>query len=410
MRTLFLLGLFAAISAGADAAERVTVAQLEQKLAALVSTPRAAPSSSAEVAVSADLLGELNQEEIGKLGLDTDRAAEIDALDLTERLTGSTLASLTAKYKPGPQIHHALERLADRSALLDPPAGELPNQPPPDAESQRKMMDAAKIYVWRVLSHLPNFFAIRTTEQFDDAPVTANGVVVTSPPGLHPVGSASREITFRDGAEVINPMHRERGMPGMPDTGLTTSGEFGSEAVMVLVDLAKGTYVFHHWEQTAVGVAAVYRYSVPKAASHYEVNYSCKARSSFNAGPGYLGFHNTPGYHGSLAIDPASGSILRLTLEADSKKGDPISHVATAIEYGPVVIGGRRYISPLRSLAFMVEDANACRHHGPTEKLIQPVTMLNRTTFTDYHRLGSSARIVSEPTEAPEPVPAVPNP
>jgi hypothetical protein len=400
MRTLILLGLFVAISTFAGATERVTVNQLEQKLAALVAAPHADSAPVAESAGGTDLLGEMNQD-LGKLGLDTDRAAEIDALELTERLTGSTLARLTANYNPGPQIRHALEKLADRSALLDPPAGELPNQPPPDADGQRKMLAAAGIYVLRVLTHLPNFFAIRTTERFDDAPVTANGVVVASAPGLHLVGSTSREITFRDGAEVIDPMQRERVMPGMPDAGLTSSGEFGPEAAMVLVDLAKGTYAFHHWEQTPAGLAAVYRYAVPGRESHYQVGYSCQASVTF---------HDTPGYHGSLAIDPASGAILRLTVEVDSKKGDPISHVATAIEYGPVVIGGRRYISPLRSLAFMVEDANACMHHSRKDKLLQPVTMLNRTSFSDFHRLGSSAKIVSEPTAPPDSAPAVPKP
>jgi hypothetical protein len=400
MRTLILIGLFAAISAGAGAAERVSVDQLEQKLAALVAKPRVIDPSIVEAVGGTNLLVEINQD-LDKLGLDTDRAAEIDALELTERLTGSTLARLTANYKPGPQIRHALEKLADRSALLDPPAGELPSQPPPDADGQRKMLEAAGIYVLRVLTHLPNFFAVRTTERFDDAPVTANGVVVASAPGLHLVGSTSREITFRDGAEVIDPMQRERVMPEMPDAGLTSSGEFGPQAAMVLVDLAKGTYAFHHWEQTPVGLAAVYRYSVPGQGSHYQVDYSCQASVTF---------HDTPGYHGSLVIDPSSGAILRLTVEVDSKKGDPISHVATAIEYGPVMIGGRRYISPLRSVAFMVEDANACMHHSRKDKLLQPVTMLNRTSFSDFHRLGSSAKIVSEPTATPDSAPAVPNP
>lgn len=400
MRTLILLGLFAAMSACAGAAERVTVDQMEQKLAALMAAPRIANVPAGEVAAETDLLGQIN-EGLGKLGLDTDRAAEIDSLELTERLTGSTLVRLTAKYKPGPQIRHALELLADRSALLDPPVAELPNQPPPDADSQRKMMDAAGIYVVRVLSHLPNFFAIRTTERFDDAPMTVSGVMLPLSPGLHLVGSVSREITFRDGAEVVDQTQHDHEMSRIPDAGLSTSGEFGSEAAMVLVDLARGIYAFHHWEQTPVGVAAVYRYSVARRDSHYQVDYSCQV---------FVEFHDTPGYHGSLAIDPASGAILRLTLEVDSKKGDPISHIASAIEYGPVVIGGRRYISPLRSLAFMVQDANACLRKAPKEKLLQPVTMLNRTTFTDYHRLGSSAKIVGEPTAAPDPASSAPNP
>jgi hypothetical protein len=84
--------------------------------------------------------------------------------------------------------------------------------------------------------------------------------------------------------------------------------------------------------------------------------------------------------------------------------------VASVIDYGPVVIGGRRYICPLRSLAFMVEDANACVRHAPKEKMMRPVTMLNRTSFSDYHRLGSTARLVVEPSEAPSSAPPAQNP
>ncbi|MGA9668155.1 MAG: hypothetical protein WBQ94_03050 [Terracidiphilus sp.] len=400
MWTLILLGLFTVMSASAGAAERVTVDQLEQRLFALMAAPRAAAFSPGEVIGETNLLDEMNQD-LGKFGLDSDQAAQLRALELTERLTGNTLALWTAKYKPGPQIRHALELVADRSALLDPPAGELPSPSPPDADSQRKMIEAGRIYVTRVLSHLPNFFATRTTERFDDGPITANGVILASVPGLRLVGRISREITFRDGSEVIDPMEHERAMPGVPDAGLTTSGEFGPEAAMALVDLAEGSYTFHHWEQTLAGLAAVYRYSVPRQSSHYQVNYSCQVSVTF---------HDTPGYHGSLAIDPASGAILRFTLEVDSKKGDPISHIASAIEYGKVVIGDRRYICPLRSLAFMVQEANACVHNAPKERLLQPVTMLNRTTFTDFHRLGSSTRIISEPTATPDPAPTIPNP
>ena len=105
-------------------------------------------------------------------------------------------------------------------------------------------------------------------------------------------------------------------------------GEFGPELVVVLTDTAKGTLTFHHWEKTASGLAAVYRYSVPESASHYEVNYSCRAKKPF---------HSNPGYHGMISIDPASGAVLRVTVETDTGKNDPIAHVASVIEYGPGV-------------------------------------------------------------------------
>jgi hypothetical protein len=66
-------------------------------------------------------------------------------------------------------------------------------------------------------------------------------------------------------------------------------------------------------------------------------------------------------------------------------------------------IGERSYICPVRSLATMVEESSACaaRHHNP--KLAQPILMLNQTSFTDYHRLGSTTQILVDSDSTPAP-------
>jgi hypothetical protein len=180
--------------------------------------------------------------------------------------------------------------------------------------------------------------------------------------------------------------------------GLESWGEFGPEPAIVLLGVATGTIAFHHWEQVPAGLAAVYRYSVPEQDSKYEVNYTCNGSNAF---------HAQPGYHGSLSLDPVSGAILRLTLQADSKPDDPITHVASVIEYGPVDIGGRTYICPLRSLAFSVEEVSTCFREVKDQALVHNRTLvrpliLNRTTFSDYHRLGSTSRIIADPQGNPQ--------
>jgi hypothetical protein len=75
------------------------------------------------------------------------------------------------------------------------------------------------------------------------------------------------------------------------------------------------------------------------------------------------------------------------------------------VDYGPVEIGGKIYNCPLRSLAFSVVGFNNCSeqtHNVNTMKRMY----LNQTTFTDYHRLGSTWRIVPETAagaETPQP-------
>jgi VWFA-related protein len=128
-------------------------------------------------------------------------------------------------------------------------------------------------------------------------------------------------------------------------------------------------------------------------------------------------FRETPGYHGTLSIDPATGAILRITLEAELNPGDPLLHAAIMIEYGPVPIGNRTFICPVRSLALTLaefgSDGSASRQPGDTtvsrnqaadeawanpaiRPTFKPVLHLNKTTFTRYHRLGTELRILAD--------------
>jgi VWFA-related protein len=418
MRRLILLVLLAVMVLPAGAARRVTVAQLETALSADISAHRA----------------------------DVEVARQLSDLDLTERLTGTTLDRWAAKLPMGPRTALSLQLLSDQSAFLDPPVNELPATAFPDAATQKRLMDAARGYVIQTVPHLPNFFATRTTNRFDDGPqVLAKGAWPVRA-GLHPVGASSRQITFRDGREIQDaaPLPGATGgQPAQVELGLRTWGEFGPALSVVLSDAAKGQTSFSHWEQTSAGLAAVFHYSVPRAASHYAVSYCClrdqpMAERRQTGGRGRGGsatpmpdmpgaaakpYHETPAYHGSLAIDPATGAILRITLEAELSNGDPLLRAATVVEYGPVTIGDRSYICPVRSLALSMEESQINERGATGGTMIgsnravdeawaspgsrpanTPVLLVNETSFAHYHRLGTTVRMVANTTDpaAPE--------
>jgi len=46
----------------------------------------------------------------------------------------------------------------------------------------------------------------------------------------------------------------------------------------------------------------------------------------------------------------------------------------------------------------MDEMPNACIRRDRDRKMLQPVTMFNRTSFSQYHRLGSSIRLIPDKT------------
>lgn len=381
MRLLLLIGILPSLGLPAIASEKLSVDQLEQILAQHAShlhQPARKQKTTAGEEIGdisdGDLLQQLDQ--------DDELIPQISATELTERLSTLTMYRFVGKYNLGAHVQQALEQLADRSALLKLPPAEQLRQPAPDAEAQQKMLQESRAYVLRELSHLPNFMAMQTTTHFDNSPVQLKYFqATTDQAGLHRVGSIQRRITFQDGKEVTD------AGAGAEQTnrksGLESHGEFGAEAAVVLMDVEKGSIAFDHWEQSMAGPAAVYRYSVPREFSHYEITDACQD---------HVSFHDFPAYSGEIALDPKTGAILRMTLVAESKPGDPVSHVASVIEYGMVVLGHRRSICPLRSLAFMNQELNGCGHMN--HKLQKPVVMINQTIFSNYQRFGSSATLI----------------
>jgi len=421
---LIVLGVMACAALPALAMRHLTVAQLEKVLTASAARHRA----------------------------DADMVREFGDFDLTERLTDATRERIAATLHTGPQTTLALQLLADESAVLDPPANERAGNPAPDADAQARMIAAATAYVTETLPHLPDLLATRTTYTFND---TAQIFKVNEWPvraGLHLVSKTSQEITYLDDRGVASGSTPAGGAPSADgghtikasasaapanrptERGLQSYGEFGQLLGVIFVDTRKSAPVFHHWEQTSAGLVAVYRYAVPKAESHYAVNYCCLfdgLRTNTRRGGGRRGgsvagdvqtkatipFHKVPAYHGSLFINPETGVIRRVTLEAEM--GDsPVSRAATVIEYGQVVIGERRFICPLRSMNIYEGPAES----GPPASAL-PVTTprsleatgtlyVNETSFNNYHRLGSTVRVLPEgetppaaPAEEPEPKP-----
>ncbi len=375
----------------ANAVEKATVAQVEQILAdqaARLHSAQQQPKAPDEIAIipGSNLLPDVDDSVLSRLA----------DVELTERMSTLTLYRLVGQYKLAPHVQMVLQQIADRSALLKLPQGEEIPQLAPDAEAQSALFNAARDYVAGTLSHLPDFIATRTTTTFDNTSAPLSFVQA----GIENAGFRRRDIiqsqiTFRDGKEVLQPASQSL-KPGSADAAFQSRGEFGTQAAVVLMDIEQGSVSFDHWENTMAGVGAVYRYSVPRQNSHYEVTDQCEEHASF---------HDIPGYHGQIALSPRSGAILRITLEAESEPDDPISHVASVIEYGPVVIGNRRSICPLRSLAFMIQEAKGCSHGS--HKLQKPVAMVNQTIFSNYHRFGSSSTMVFDETDNRDPIAGV---
>ncbi len=240
-----LIGLPGA-SIPALAARRVTVAELEQAIAAAKDQP------------------------------DADAAQQLSDLELSERLSATTQARLKGEL-PGEKSVEELGILADQSAFLALPVAEIPPRPEPDAATQRQIMAAVVNYVTKTVHRLPNLIATRATHSFADRPA---GTYSYLP--LRPVAEVSAQVVYRDGREVDTREKSQKFTAGV--AGLTSWGEFGPILSTVLMDAAQNTLAWSHWEQGASGDVAVFRYAVPAKKSHYQVQFCC-----VSADPMYVG-------------------------------------------------------------------------------------------------------------------------
>jgi hypothetical protein len=115
-------------------------------------------------------------------------------------------------------------------------------------------------------------------------------------------------------------------------------------------------------------------------------------------------FRAKPEYHGELVIAPETGAVLRLTMESepgwivepDLQPVRPVTMTSMMVEYGPVEIGGHKYICPDRAVVVMrsrpvrplVFWQERFEVYAPYE------TLLNDIAYTDYHKFGSESRIL----------------
>lgn len=398
MRKLLFLTLWAMIfllstTAAGHAAEKITVAQVEARLAAEHGQPD------------------------GKI------AHSLSGVELTERLSTARLQRLEADL-PGKKSRQALVVLADFSAFLAPPPSEIPDQTLPSHAEANHIAGKAVQYLVQVIPTLPNYLATRVTNRFESTPPNFNGsggqivahqmhfedtpagpVQSDRPPPSQPMHwtSVSHEtVTVRDGNEFVEEADSRKKKTESNSSNLVSGGEIGTVLIGLITDAFRGKVSWSRWETRDSKPVAIFRYFVSQKDSHFAVFERIREQLH----PVY------PGYHGEIAIDPDQGTILRLTMQGEWKPGDQNVRSDVSVEFEPVVIGGKSYYCPSRSIVLSVLHPvlpGAVISYGLNSVDVgKTQTKLNDVQFSDYHRFRAEMRILA--SDVPEPAAAQPTP
>lgn len=148
-----------------------------------------------------------------------------------------------------------------------------------------------------------------------------------------------------------------------------SAGEFGGMFHIIFSPSAKAVFT---WERSA------FLDGQPVQVFAFRV---ARANSSF-----YLSDRNnhtrTAGFHGTLYLDPATGGIHRISIDADDIPHALLIRAASmSIDYSWVAMENHDFLLPLRGAVSLQETRR------------RPV--LNEFQFLNYHRFGSQAHIVT---------------
>jgi hypothetical protein len=344
--------IFLTLASPAWAANKITVQQLKDLLVSL----QQAKKTDAEVAV------------------------ELKRIELSEELTKSTMDGL-ASLVPGPITTQQVYVLEADSAVLAPPASDLPSTPTPDVAAQNALLTKAIAYATNAYAQLPALTATKTTYRFQNrihAPIATNQGKLTDEVWTDPrlangsqfiyyVGATETPVESMNGAEIPSKVKDKsqwgaNGQIAVPWPG-PVLGAIVQEAQ------AAGKLKWLRWETVNDRQTAVFSFAVDKKRSHYTVNYCCfpdtdQAGATGNRGIGGIAststgsmhtytnwspYKATVPYHGEIFIDFGTGIVVRLVTQAEFKTTDKVNQEDQRIDYGPVTVAGKSLVVPVRT-------------------------------------------------------------
>jgi hypothetical protein len=193
----------------------------------------------------------------------------------------------------------------------------------------------------------------------------------TSPARWQPIDVLTADVVYEDQKED----YRNLAVDGKPvkkpieeTDGAWSTGEFGT-VLMALFSPASNTEFRFRANSRASGIPArEYSYEIARENSHWTVR---QGSQSYQAA-----------YGGSVWIEPATGRVLRIEMQAKGLPADfPADHVESATDYDYIRLGGtRQYLLPSHAEVLMCQrGTNNCSK--------------NTIDFRNYHKYEGQSTI-----------------
>lgn len=238
----------------------------------------------------------------------------------------------------GPRTVAALRDLSKSSETLaatppPPPAEPKPVIPPPDSMEQARVLHEIIENARNYLKTLPDYMCLQVTRRHYDPTGTENWRLHdTVQEQLNYVDHKENYVvTMINGQAVANVDHMKLG-------GSTLSGDFGSIYSEIFAVETATEFDWDHWATLRGKRMYVFSFHVPQSRSHFTI-YDDQVHRQI-----------TSGYHGLIYADRDNRMVMRYKFECEDLPGDfPVKAVALDVNYDFIVIGGQRFVLPLKT-------------------------------------------------------------
>jgi hypothetical protein len=313
---------------------------------------------------------------------DEDIAAALKQMELSQQLTRPVMNNLV-DFVLGKQTTEQIYVLEARSAILAPPASDIPATPALDAAAQQALLAKVSSYASTTYDQLPSLTAVKTTLRFQDnmealaessgqagsaTDVTVGASFVTPNHFVRYIGASDAPIGLEHGSERL-PVNKTRWGPNGMIALLEPSPAL-PEVFHEATD--SGTIKWMRWELVNGMPTAVFSFHVPKKKARVAVNVCCFPEldqagvanftnaNGTNTRPGGNFQTNTDWkpykqsnlpYHGEFFIDPDTGIVVRMITQMEPKISDVVHQDDIRTDYAPVTVAGKTMVVPVRSIA-----------------------------------------------------------
>ena len=330
-----------------------------------------------------------------------DLLPRLENLELTERLSTPRLRALLRNVH-NKQVSQPLTTDADLSIALAPPPDEIGDRPPPPLGEQRTILLHTLDNLRNVIPQLPDFYASRDTVHFKEPAERKNESwkMLHEDRTLHFASEGHATVLYRHGHEVVEKeknIGKRRVLHGERARDLTAWGLFGPMLSYALTAATADStsLAWKRWERSKDGDLAVFSYRGVGPNNGPVITYCCLAQ-----GNGTTLYRSNADTYGEFAVNPKTGAIIRIEISADlNEERDPdvpLIRSQIMVEYGPEELRGETYICPQRSVEISRSRTERQLHEWGMAFIVYGYfeTMIDDSTFGEYHKFGSEARIL----------------